>query len=79
MRTHHMTVQEFEEAMKATNENFTIDEIIKPGGQILRVRGHVPLGNSFRKVVWHVSGKCFSPQGSRLEQFDINIQSEKMI
>lgn len=66
-----MTVQEFEEALKATDDRYVIDEIIMPSGQVLRVKGYVPLGNGNRKVVWHADGKCFSPKGKRLPQFDL--------
>lgn len=66
-----MTTQEFEEALKATDDSYVIDEIIKPEGHIIRVKGHVPWGDGFRKVIWHPDGKCFSPKGKRLHQFDL--------
>lgn len=66
-----MTTKEFEEALKATDSRYVIDEIIKPEGHVIRVKGYVPWGDSFRKVIWHPSGECFSPKGKRLPQFDL--------
>ncbi len=70
-----MTTQEFEETLKATDDRYVIDEIIKPDGQVARVKGYVPWGDGFRKVIWHPSGQCFSPKGKRLFQFDLIFKS----
>lgn len=74
-----MTTQEFEEALNATNTSYVIDEIIKPEGAVLRVKGHVPWGDGYRKVIWHSNGECFSPKGTRFPQFDLIIKSLEVI
>lgn len=73
-----MTTQEFEEAVKATDRRYVIDQIIKPEGVIARVIGYVPWGDGFRKVIWLPSGECFSKNRKRLEQFDIDFNIKKI-
>lgn len=73
-----MTTKEFETALKSTNSDYVIDQIIKPEGVIARVIGYVPWGDGFRKVIWLPSGECFSKNRKRLEQFDIDFNLKKI-
>lgn len=74
-----MTTKEFEEAVKATDSRYVIDEIIKPKGYVLQVKGYVPWGDGSRKVIWHASGECFSPKGTRLPKFDLIITTKQAL
>lgn len=72
-----MKIKEFEEIVKATNNKYVIDEIIMPEGHVSRVKGFVPHGDGFRKVIWNQNGECFSPKRKRLPQFDLIINKSE--